>query len=151
MENGDGTVTDTQTGLMWMRPCVGQRWENDQVTGGAAGMNWAAAMQQKGNGFAGYRDWRLPNIDELKTLVYCSSGKRKQFDEYGWGGGCLGDYQLPTIDMVAFPNTPETWFWSSSPNASPAGSAWGVNFNDGHVNYDGKGGSLRVRLVRAGQ
>ena len=151
MENGDGTVTDTRTGLMWMQPCVGQSWKNGQVTGEPAPMDWDTAMQQNGNGFAGYCDWRLPNIEELKALVYCSSGKRSPFHEEGYGGNCLGDYQRPTIDMVAFPNTPDVWLWSSSPHAGDVGNALVVTFSAGNVHFYGKGNIAWVRLVRAVQ
>ncbi len=56
-DNGDGTVTDTTTGLMWQ-----------QASGGL--MNWESAIQYcEDLNFAGYSDWRLPNRKELRTLV----------------------------------------------------------------------------------
>ncbi|MBW1744331.1 MAG: DUF1566 domain-containing protein, partial [Deltaproteobacteria bacterium] len=56
-DNGDGTVTDITTGLMW------QQTE-------AKAMTWEKALVYCENlNLAGYSDWRLPNIRELSTLV----------------------------------------------------------------------------------
>ena len=58
-DNGDGTVTDNLTGLMW-----------DQ-TGDRFGMRtWAQALSDvNGLSFAGHSDWRLPNVNELRSLA----------------------------------------------------------------------------------
>jgi hypothetical protein len=60
-DNGDGTVTDRATGLMWS--------QTDSVTG----MNWEAALGwvQKKNAqkYLGHADWRLPSVKELQSLV----------------------------------------------------------------------------------
>ncbi|MFZ5451239.1 MAG: DUF1566 domain-containing protein [Thermodesulfobacteriota bacterium] len=59
--NGDGTITDQATGLMWT-----------QVDSGAA-MNWEAALSwvqtQNAANYLGHRDWRLPNAKELQSIV----------------------------------------------------------------------------------
>ena len=62
-----------------------------------------------GDGFAGYSDWCLPTIEELRTLVYCSSGKPKTWNDTG--KSCKGDYQRPTIASEVFPNTPTPTWW----------------------------------------
>jgi len=60
-DNGDGTVTDHATGLMWSKADSGK------------GMNWQAALawaQQKNvENFLGHKDWRLPNAKELQSIV----------------------------------------------------------------------------------
>ncbi len=57
-DNGDGTVTDRATGLMWMRADSG------------SAMNWPDALQYAEDaGFAGHDDWRLPNAKELQFIV----------------------------------------------------------------------------------
>ncbi len=57
-DNGNGTITDAATGLMWM--------QNDS----GKGMNWQEALQYaEEKTFAGYSDWRLPNIKELQSIV----------------------------------------------------------------------------------
>ncbi|SHO52540.1 Lcl domain-containing protein [Desulfopila aestuarii] len=57
-DNGDGTITDRATGLMWM--------QRDS----ARAMNWEEALQYAASQeFAGYSDWRLPNAKELQSIV----------------------------------------------------------------------------------
>lgn len=58
VDNGDGTVTDRSSGLMWMQSDSGK------------GMNWqdALAYAEKLD-YAGYDDWRLPNAKELQYIV----------------------------------------------------------------------------------
>ena len=58
IDNGDGTVTDTATGLMWQ--------QGDSATT----QNWEQALAYaEGLELAGYRDWRLPNAKELQSIV----------------------------------------------------------------------------------
>ncbi len=57
-DNGDGTVTDRATGLMWQKADSGQ------------GMNWQQALDYAEKlALAGHDDWRLPNAKELQSLV----------------------------------------------------------------------------------
>jgi hypothetical protein len=93
--------------------------------------------------------FRIPTIDELKTLVYCSGnpvtiGMTADFTP------CSGTYTKPTIVAWAFPNTPNWLFWSGSPDG--ADDAWYVHFGNGYA-YDGNRNYdyLHVRLVRGGQ
>lgn len=64
IDNGDKTITDTKTGLMWMKE---DSW---QQTG--HWLDWFGAFDfvKKSNEekFANYRDWEVPTVDELKTL-----------------------------------------------------------------------------------
>jgi len=58
VDNGDGTITDNATGLMWMK--------NDN----GAGVLWENALSYaEGLASAGYTDWRLPNAKELQSIV----------------------------------------------------------------------------------
>ena len=57
-DNGDGTVTDEATGLMWQQSDRGK------------GMNWEDALAYAGNlELAGHSDWRLPNDKELQSIL----------------------------------------------------------------------------------
>jgi len=57
MDNDDGTVTDTATGLMWQQ-------------GAPSSMTWEAALTYAdGLALAGFNDWRLPTITELQSIV----------------------------------------------------------------------------------
>ena len=156
-DNLDGTVFDKQTQLVWMRCSLGQRWDGKTCTGEAKKYTWHDATKLTHN-FAGSTAWRLPTVEELDSLVYCSKGRKPSARPNGeyvkdTNGVCLGDnYQRPTIDIRAFPNTPQhSWYWSSSPYAYYSGNAWGVNFNNGCVYYDKNDYYGHVRLVRAGQ
>ena len=57
VDNGDGTITDLATGLMWTKVDFGP-------------FDWPAALQFAENStYAGYNDWRLPNVKELQSIV----------------------------------------------------------------------------------
>lgn len=155
-DNGDGTVTDMQTNLQWMRCALGQSWQSGTCTGEAAGYQWQAALNvakavNSRGGYASYQDWRVPSREELRSLVYCSSGRYEVWHKDTGARECKGEYSKPTIDTTAFPNTPASGFWSASPNASSAGSAWSVYFNYGNDYWSLRSYALHVRLVRAGQ
>ncbi|ENM5742689.1 DUF1566 domain-containing protein [Vibrio metoecus] len=156
-DNLDGTVFDKQTQLVWMRCSLGQRWDGKTCTGEAKKYTGEDAPKLT-HQFAGSTAWRLPTIDELDSLVYCSKGRKPSARPNGeyvtdTNGKCLGDnYQKPTINITAFPNTPDSWYWSSSPHADGGNGAWLVDFGHGGANGNGlKHHSLHVRLVRAGQ
>jgi hypothetical protein len=60
-DNGDGTVTDSATGLMWTKE------------DGGIGMKWEEALafvqEKNSENHLGYDDWRLPNAKELQSIV----------------------------------------------------------------------------------
>lgn len=67
VENGDGTVTDTKTGLMWK-----QQSEKTDESGGdyLGGYSWEEAISKAASStYAGHTDWRVPNSKELLSLV----------------------------------------------------------------------------------
>lgn len=145
LDNGDGTITDTKTQLMWKKCSEGQ--SGDNCSGKLATYKWDDAMAKFGKG-----EWRLPTREELHTLVYCSNGTPQ---EVAWDYGCngkddkAGEYQRPTINQVAFPNTGNYWYWSST--IKDASYAWSVYFGSGYGSWHYRGGGFLVRLVRSGQ
>jgi len=157
-DEGNGTVTDITTNLQWQRFHVGERWENKGVVGESDELTFeqAAEVAQHCN-YLGYTDWRVPTIDELKSLVYSSSGLPKTWNDTG--KMCEGDYQRPTICLDAFPwpdfDEEGTHFasvvWSSSPDAYYSIFAWYISFGNGNTYDDACFSSGRVRLVRSGQ
>ena len=132
-DNGDGTVTDLATGLIW-KQCAEGLSGPDCATGSRQTFTWQAALQHaEAAVFAGSSLWRLPNKNELATLPErrCSN---------------------PAINTTFFPNTPSSGFWSSSPYANLSSYAWYVYFYYGTVlRYGYKYGQEYVRLVRDGQ
>lgn len=139
-DNGDGTVTDTTTGLTWMRCSEGQTW--DQASGLCAGTaatyTWQGALQlaqsiDSNGGYAGHSDWRVPNIKELNSIVETQ---------------CTD----PAINTSIFPVTPSSGtYWSSSPYGKIAGNAWMTQFSNGIVYDSPMSTAYSVRLVRGGQ
>jgi hypothetical protein len=144
----NGTVTDTTTGLMWMRCSLKQTWDGNTCTGDADSYSWQEALQvaqdinsgssnadnDNAAGFAGHTDWRLPNKNELASIVEDSCPSM-------------------AINAALFPptNTIYKWFWSSSPHAGYSINAWAVHFEKGRVVWVARDSSRMVRLVRAGQ
>jgi hypothetical protein len=121
IDNGNGTVTDIETKLMWQ-----------QVT--AVKINWEEAMSYCwGLSLAGYTDWRLPTLDELMHLV-----------DISWGYN-------PTINRTFFPKTVSSFYWSSTTYAVSTNDAWGVHFGYGFDDMYNKPNSYYVRAVRGGQ
>jgi hypothetical protein len=133
------TVTDKITGLMWKQCAEGLSGDGCTV-GTAIRHTYKGAIEYaKNNTFANHRDWRLPNIKELASLV--------AFDRYH-----------PAINITLFPKTPtnestNSSFWSSSPKASSLTDAWGMSFDEGtnFVQTRNNSNSLHVRLVRGGR
>jgi uncharacterized protein (TIGR02145 family) len=105
-----GIVEDIRTKLQWQRCSLGQTWNGANCTGEATKYEWDEAQRIAPAG------WRLPTKEELASLVYCSSGKPAYWNKTA-SEMCDGDYGEPTIWSAAFPNTPDDWFWSSSPYA----------------------------------
>ena len=139
-DNGDGTITDSTTGLVWDKCSRGQVWDNTTppgtCTGAASTHTWAAALAQaiaaNAASHRGQADWRLPNRTELESLVKI-------------------DANNPAIDSTHFPATHHTWYWTSTTYAPNPALAWIVLFNNGNTHAFSKTGTSPVRLVRSGQ
>lgn len=94
LNNGDGTVTDLDTGLMWQQVPF-------------AATNWTAALTNAETlSLGGYTDWRLPNIKELQTLT-----------DYPLATATTASSARACVNRVLFPTntTPATAYWSSTP------------------------------------
>jgi hypothetical protein len=129
VNNGDGTVSDTITGITWKRCSEGLSGATCE-TGIAATFTWQGALQAAAtSSFAGKNDWRLPNIKELGSIV------ERQ---------CT----MPAINEIVFPATPTMSFWSSSPFAENPKFAWNVYFPYGISDGNDKNYQFFVRLVR---
>jgi hypothetical protein len=153
-DNGDGTITDTQTGLTWEKKVAGSdclhcvedkyHWspgfEWDGPPADTPSMfDWLSEVNGYTNdpntqaGLAGYSDWRIPSIVELQTIL---------LEPYPCGTD-------PCIDPIFGP-TASSLYWSSSTYADNPFDAWRVYFSNGYVFFDNKGYGRSVRAVRGG-
>ncbi|MCL7487807.1 MAG: DUF1566 domain-containing protein [Desulfobulbaceae bacterium] len=128
VDNGDGTVIDTRTCLQWQK---GLMDTNDD--GSSDTMDWQSALASaEGLSLAGHSDWRLPDYNELSSIV---------------------DYSRNPA--FPFPFTPFTYTlncWSSTTYAYDTNNAWYVSFEQGSIYSSNKSNSnYHVRGVRGGQ
>ena len=130
-DNGDGTVTDNLTGLMWKK-CVQGLSGAQCGSGSVLVLDWRSALAVAiSDGTAGYGDWRLPNKKELESIVEtCGS--------------------VPAINQTRFPATPVAYFWTSTTYARTPDNAWYVHSDNGNTSYFLKTSAFAVRLVRSG-
>ncbi|MBI4389181.1 MAG: DUF1566 domain-containing protein [Nitrospinae bacterium] len=114
VDNGDQTVTDTQTGLMWAKQDAYQRKKH--------WLNWSEAHafidQLNAEEFAGYRDWQLPTKRQLITLY--EPGKLN--------GSQLGHEMNSHLDPL-FAKDGAGALWAMEDNGHY--NAFGVVFNTG--------------------
>lgn len=135
-DNGDGTVTDHQTMLMWMRCAAGQAWVDGACSGkpDARSHDEAAAYAEQVNEEGDYffNDWRMPSLPELASIAerHCSD---------------------PRIDLAVFPATPSEYFWSRTarPSASEGKTLrYALSFGAEGVGFMPPEEANYVRLVR---
>ncbi len=143
-DNGDGTVTDEQTGLMWEKLCA-----DGSIHDVRTYYTWDDAFAVKvatlnsGGGFAGYTDWRVPNVNELQSLV--------NYKRYHPAVSPVFDGWCPTsCTVLTCSCTNSSGYWSSSTDVANPTHAWSVNFNAGNMNADDKTYDNYVRAVRGG-
>jgi hypothetical protein len=159
--NGDGTLTDNQTGMMWeieTTTCSGEvtcyttsyLWTSSGTAADGtlftiflAGLNGGdyfspSVGQDVSNGpsscFANHCDWRIPTVAELQTIYYsvaCATS----------GVACINPSFGPTENY---------YYWSFSTLASAGGSngAYAIDFGGGGVQGYGKNQSIYARAVR---
>jgi hypothetical protein len=127
-------VTDSRTGLVWMRCVVGATWNGVNCVGTPILMNHEAALQYAESQAL----MRLPNVKELFSIVDPINVRQAFY-------------------VGAFPGTPADWHWSSTPHQFGV-QAWMASFATGWLNYYnnyGSSGTPRdrqmayVRLLKA--
>lgn len=195
-DNGDGTITDLNTGLMWEKKvggvggyvnctnetatCANPHHASNAYTWNANTPPYTAYdgravtifLNQLNNrcnndttvvcttnadctgpggacGFAGHRDWRLPNIKELQSIVdfsvaYPTPSVATAFRGASCGAMCT-DLANPACSCTQTGD-----YWSSSTYQFSPDSAWDVVFGDGYTVANYKTSSGFVRAVRPG-
>jgi hypothetical protein len=130
IDNKNGTITDTKTGLIWVKnphTDLPEEFKNY--------MPWKQAIEAcKRLNYAGHKDWRLPTVEELRELVDYTRGAKS------------GE---PAIDTAIFPDTKCNWYWTITEVAWDADGAWVVNFSYGSVGDCSKASGSCVRPVRS--
>lgn len=134
-DNGDGTVTDGLTGLAWSRdggtPGPG-------VCGPGKRKTWKGALEHVGclnaNRHLGRSDWRLPNRNELSSLVH-----RGEQDGGAW------------LSSQGFSGVRDGAYWTSSTYSFSSWSAWGIILRDGAASSFAKKHRIDVWPVRGGR
>ena len=121
--NGE-IVTDSATGLQWQ----------DDSAAGSTQIDWSTAIDYCENPLTlgGHSDWRLPNINELLSIV--------NFSRYD-----------PALTVIVFQNYASEYYWSSTTTVDDTSNVWHVRFSNGNTDYDGKLNAHHVRCVRGGQ
>ena len=139
VDNNDGTVTDKTNGLIWKKCSYGQQWDGNSqsCTGTAELLTWENALAKA----AQESDWRLPNINELQSLVDDSVYSPAIYEPFR-------PHSPPVLSPG--PDHADTLpYWSSTTDVRfPAyDRAWLVNFVDGSNNYDGYRGDQGVKTL----
>ncbi|MFO1421394.1 MAG: DUF1566 domain-containing protein [Candidatus Competibacteraceae bacterium] len=139
-DNGNGTVTDNLTGLVWLKNvgCTGtMTW--------SAARTWAAALAA---GSCGLSDgstagqWRLPTIKELSSLIHAGVGSPAVPNSAGTGRWQEGD---------PFAGVQSNAYWSSTTYVPDSSYAWDAYLADGNVSAISKTSSYYAWPVRGGQ
>ena len=140
-DNGDGTISDAQTGLMWMQCSYGQTYDGGDTNGdgficegnpnfGTWQQAFSWAEDSNTDVDYGYSDWRLPNAKELGSIVDFGSA-------------------IPAINQSIFPNTPSGPYWSSTPSRANDLQSLFIGFQAGDYGpVDRIDSSIYLRLVR---
>lgn len=141
IENGDGTVTDSMTGLVWLKKadCIQGDWSTA-----------AAKAAQLSSGQCGLTDgstpgsWRMPNRNEMQSLADRNQNNESDYLNFTFLNADQSVYQEAILDSFFA----EQYYWTSTTDAADTSEAWTVYSCDYGV-YDvpksGTGYTLAVR------
>ena len=148
-DNGDGTVTDNNTGLIWLKnanvSAATRTWANalaDVAELNTSGTMNTNAAGDTSNGGSHQTDWRLPNKNELHSLCHSGYYDPALSNTAGTGQWTEGD---------PFTGVQSNSYWSGTTTAGNTTYAWFVDLNFGYVFYNLKANSFYVWPVRGGQ
>ncbi len=162
-DNGDGTILDLNTGLIWEK-------KDNSDSGGVHDVfrfySWSAVgnlmdgsiksqfldvlNDVAGGGtscFANYCDWRIPNYKELTSILDLEEVSPTVNPVFHEAGTCTG---CSDVTLGACSCTDVSGYWSSTTAQDSPNSAWVVDFNQGGVLPSLKNSQRRARAVRGG-
>jgi hypothetical protein len=148
VDNGDGTMTDVRTGLMWEKLSDDgsiHDQENNYTSAEAsaykiAGLNAIA--------FAGYTDWRLPNVNEVQSMLHY--GVTYPAIAPAFQTGCVPGCTVLTCSCAWKIGYTHGIFWTSTTLQQAPFYVWTVGVYDGHISYTARTERRHVRAVRGG-
>jgi hypothetical protein len=127
----NGLVADPLTGLIWYRCGAGQAWLDGECQGEPLMLpfedakDWAESIE-----LAGFDDWRVPETDDMTSLVEA-------------------DCKSPSINTRVFLGIEPEVYWSSESNFWIRSMAWSFYFYRGHYfSKQAKNDAVRFMLVR---
>jgi hypothetical protein len=140
LDNGNGTVTDIRTGLIWLKnanPCGQKNWADanaycSSLASGQAGLTDGSVAGQ----------WRLPSKAELEGI-----GTDPPIT---WDSGTPPTtWAMPGVPFMSVQNG--LFYWSSTANAIYPVYTWCVGMDDGYAYYSARSQIAPVWPVRSGQ
>ncbi|HYC00580.1 MAG TPA: DUF1566 domain-containing protein [Candidatus Limnocylindrales bacterium] len=150
VDNGDGTITDTNTGLMWEKKGFEISGDHSADTTYAwssldSGTIWdwieRVNNENGGAGYAGHNDWRIPNRRELDSLIDFSRSDPSVHPAFD--SACVSDC-VPTSCSCTVADE----YWSSTTSIANDSLAWAVSFSRGKAEDFSKTSRRAVRAVR---
>jgi len=149
VDNGDGTVTDPNTELMWEKKSAdGSIHDRDNSYDWAGAASTFIAALNTNGGFAGYTDWRLPNVKELESII--SHEEIEPVLTAAFHRGCMPGCTVTTCSCVqsSFQMEASPQYWSSTSESASPDMAWTANTLSGVIDATGKAQRAYVRAVR---
>ena len=150
-DNGDGTVTDLATSLIWEKLSDDGTIHDKDST-----YSWSDAFASKITAlnsatFAGYADWRVPNVNELQSAaILAAHDLPDTYVSIVFDDRCQPGCTILTCSCTAQTPGAEPSYWSSTTHHGTPSNAWTVSLGDGSVVDGPKSAARFVRAVRGG-
>lgn len=150
-DNGDGTITDAQSGLVWEKKSSDgsvhdqdnfYTWTSSGTAPDGTLFTTFLAALNAGDGFAGHNDWRIPTLAEEQTLVDLTQAAPSV--SAAFNSGCV-----PSCSVTTCSCTEPFFHWSLSSDRDPR-YAWAEGYDVGESSSFAKSLTAVARGVRGG-